>query len=439
MTTATPDDTPRRDARPLRLSALGRGLVHGSGIVQLMEDLGRAMSGRDDVLMLGGGNPGIVPEVQRTWRRRMQEVLDDGERFDRMLAHYDGPRGNPEFAEAAAAFFRRECGWDVGPQNVAVTNGGQTAAFCLMNLFAGEPDGGGPVRPVVVPISPEYIGYADQSLPPGRIVSTRPGIEPVGERDFRYRIDFDRLDLESGAGCVFLSRPSNPTGNVVANADLHRLAGICARAGVPLIVDNAYGDPFPGAVFVETELPWNNATVHVFSLSKLGLPGTRTGIVLAPEPVVGALSCMNAVLSLASGNVGQALVLPLLQSGELRTMARDVIRPFYERKSHAARASVAEFFPPEVPWRMHVSEGAFFLWLWLEGLPGGSTALYRRLRERGVLVVPGDHFFYGLAEPWDHAHECIRITFSQDDADVRRGIEIIGRELRETYAGRASG
>jgi valine--pyruvate aminotransferase len=86
-----------------------------------------------------------------------------------------------------------------------------------------------------------------------------------------------------------------------------------------------------------------------------------------------------------------------------------------------------------LPCRMHKPEGAFFLWLWLEGLPQGCTALYRRLKQRGVLIVPGRHCFFGLEEDWTHRDECIRVSYVQDEGAVRRGVAIICDEVRRMY------
>jgi valine--pyruvate aminotransferase len=65
---------------------------------------------------------------------------------------------------------------------------------------------------------------------------------------------------------------------------------------------------------------------------------------------------------------------------------------------------------------------------------GWQQVLYQRLKERGVLVVPGHHCFFGLEEDWPHRHECIRVSYVQDEDAVRRGIELITDEVRKTYA-----
>jgi len=85
-------------------SNFGRQLAGGSGIEELMEDLGNALaSGGPDICMLGGGQPAHIPEVNALWRRRMEEILAEPGAMERVLANYDPPRGNPKFITALAA------------------------------------------------------------------------------------------------------------------------------------------------------------------------------------------------------------------------------------------------------------------------------------------------------------------------------------------------
>jgi valine--pyruvate aminotransferase len=168
------------------------------------------------------------------------------------------------------------------------------------------------------------------------------------------------------------------------------------------------------------------------SLSKLGLPGSRTGIVIANEEVIKAISGINAISSLAPGGFGATLVLDLISSGEIIRLSQEVIKPYYRQKAKLAVAQLqAEL--ADVDFYIHKPEGAMFLWLWFKGLPITSQELYERLKRRGVLVVPGHYFFPGLQEEWRHRHECIRVTYSQDQAMVRAGLRIIAEEVRKAY------
>ena len=165
------------------------------------------------------------------------------------------------------------------------------------------------------------------------------------------------------------------------------------------------------------------------SMSKLGLPGIRTGVIVAKAETIDAISSVNSVLSLAVPSVGAVLLNELVSSGRILDMSEQVIRPFYHQKMERALACVHESFAG-LDYRVHKPEGALFLWLWFPELPITSAELYRRLRARDVMVLSGHNFFPGLKEEWRHKDECIRVTYSQDDDSVRRGIEVIAEEVR---------
>lgn len=402
-----------------------------------MDDLGRAMTVDPDMLMLGGGNPAALPEIQTLVRERMLELIEEGQAFDRMLANYDPPQGNPRFLRAIAALLQRTFGWDIGPENIAITSGGQSAFFALFNLLAGQFKDGSR-RKVLLPLAPEYIGYADQGLEDGLFVACRPDItwpEGAGSHVFNNRIDFAAVEeaLRDGdIGAIAASRPTNPTGNVLTDEEVLRLSDLAAAYGIPLILDNAYGAPFPGVIFVPAQPYWAPHVILTLSLSKLGLPGTRTGIVVAPERIASAIGSLTAIMGLANGGVGQQLALPWVESGRILRFGPDILRPFYEAKSRAAVAWAGECFAAAgVDWAMHASEGAFFHWLWLRNLRLTTRQLYERLKARKVLTVPGESFFFGLPNHWPHRHECLRINISQPEPVVREGLRIIAEEAAQ--------
>ncbi|MCB1090826.1 MAG: valine--pyruvate transaminase, partial [Verrucomicrobiae bacterium] len=407
-----------------------RNLTRRTGTLELMEDLGEAMTtGRGEILMMGGGNPGHIPEIQAIWRQRMRDLLADEAAFDSVLADYDQPAGSPRFREAVAGLLHREFGWPVTSRNIAVTNGGQTAFFFLMNRFAGD-FADGSHRRILLPLVPEYIGYADQSVSRDLFSARRPSIERIGDHSFKYHIDFDRLDLTDDLSAIAVSRPTNPSSNVLTGPEIDRLSEIARKRGIPLLIDNAYGVPFPGVIFEEVAPVWAPHIILSLSLSKLGLPGTRTGIVVACEEIIAELSAINAITSLANNNVGQALTCPLMESGEILRLSRDIIRPFYQRKAEFALQQIHEALPADLPWRVHKVEGAFFLWIWFENLPIPTRELYQRLKARKTLIIPGESFFYGLdTRDWPHSRECIRLSHTQGEETVRRGIAILAEEV----------
>ncbi len=275
-------------------------------------------------------------------------------------------------------------------------------------------------------------------------LSVRPHIERVQHQGkdgfFKYRVDFDALETlpewERGEiGAICCSRPTNPTGNVLTDAEMARLDALAQKHGVPLLIDNAYGAPFPNIIHTDNTLIWHDNIVLCFSLSKIGLPSVRTGIILANPEIIQAISSLNAIINLAPTRFGAAIATPMLQNGSLKQLSNDVIRPYY-----AAQAEYAvELLQQELgnyPLAIHQPEGAIFLWLWFENLPISTSELYEQLKQRGTLIIPSEPFFVGLdTSDYRHARECIRMSIAGDKTVLKQGIETIGALVRELYDG----
>ena len=199
-------------------SAFGQRFCGKSGIVELMQDLGEALQSRPDMVFMGGGNPGRVPGVEAIYRSRLQAILGDERRAHEVLGIYQMPQGDVAFREA------------------------------LANTLAGR-FADGRHKHIQLPLVPEYIGYREIGLSEGLFHAQRPAIELLPDKLFKYRVDFVRLSLDASAGAICVSRPTNPTGNVLSDEEVRQLDALARRQGIPLIIDGAYGTPFPQMIF----------------------------------------------------------------------------------------------------------------------------------------------------------------------------------------------
>ncbi len=413
----------------MQFSKFGEKFNQYSGITQLMDDLNDGLR-TPGAIMLGGGNPAAIPAMLDYFHQASEEMLANGELIA-ALTNYDGPQGKNAFIKALAKLFRETYGWDISEKNISLTNGSQSGFFYLFNLLAGK-QADGSHKKVLLPIAPEYIGYGDAGIDEDIFVSYHPEIELLDNGLFKYHVDFEHLKVDDSVAAICASRPTNPTGNVLTDEEVRKLDKLAREHDIPLIIDNAYGLPFPNIIFEDVEPFWNDNTILCMSLSKLGLPGVRCGIVIANEAITQALTNMNGIISLAPGSVGPALANHIIGNGDLLRLSSDVIKPYYKQKSQRAVELLQQAIT-DSRFRIHKPEGAIFLWLWFDELPITTMELYQRLKARGVLIVPGEYFFIGQEDEWEHAHQCLRMNYVQDDEMMQQGIAIIAEEIESAY------
>ena len=438
----------------MQFSKFGEKFTKNSGILQLMDDLGNALNSEQPINMLGGGNPARIDKVNQTYWSVFKTLAegDMGSMAIENIGNYSTPQGDAKFIAALVDFFNRHYDWGLTTDNIALTNGSQNAFFYLFNLFGGQFDDqaqGSIDKKILLPLAPEYVGYADAHVDGQHFIAVPPSIEFVQHQGedgfFKYRVDFDTLEnlaeLHNGEiGAICCSRPTNPTGNVLTDDEMARLEAIAKRFDIPLIIDNAYGMPFPNIIYSQATLNWNEQIILCFSLSKIGLPGVRTGIVVANPQVVKAISSLNAIVNLAPTRFGAAIATPLLQDDRLKDLSDNHIRPFYQGQAKLAVQLLKQELgdlpsPYNNAMKIHKPEGAIFLWVWFKDLPITTVELYERLKAKGTLIIPSEHFFVGVdTENFKHAHECIRLSIAQDDDTLKKGIATIGKVVRAVYA-----
>lgn len=444
----------------MKFSKFGQKFTQTTGISQLMDDLGDALKSDKPVNMLGGGNPAKIDAVNELFLQTYQALGNDSNASDPdssaiiSMANYSNPQGDAEFIDALVGFFNRHYDWNLSAENIALTNGSQNAFFFLFNLFGGafsdnkldehgqDKDSQSVDKSILLPLAPEYIGYSDVHIDGQHFMAVLPHIDEVthdGEEGFfKYRVDFEALEnlpalKEGRIGAICCSRPTNPTGNVLTDEEMAHLAEIAKRYDVPLIIDNAYGMPFPNIIYSDAHLTWDDNTILCFSLSKIGLPGVRTGIIIAAPEVIAAVSAMNAVVNLAPTRFGAAIAKPLVQNDRIKQLSDNDIKPFYQQQAKLAVRLLKEALG-DYPLMIHKPEGAIFLWLWFKDLPITTLELYERLKEKGTLIVPSQFFFPGVdVSDYQHAHECIRMSIAADEQTLTDGIAVIGEVVRELY------
>ncbi len=446
----------------LKLSKLGRQMSNLTGVRAIMKDIIETIRTAQDqeFINLSAGNPVILPAVEQLWRDCTAELLASPE-YGEVVCRYGASQGYAPLIEAVVKDFNQRYGLNLSDRNVLITPGSQSLYFLAANAFGGQANTtekdtqlrqildfqsasafGGyasttekdtQLRQILLPLSPDYTGYGGVSLCPEAVYACRPHLEIQEQTHrFKYRPNLANLPIGEQTGCVIFSRPCNPTGNVLTDEEVQKIASLAATYDVPVFVDSAYGPPFPALNFTPMTPLFGNNVVHCMSLSKAGLPGERIGIAIADEAILQTLECFQTNLCIHSSRYGQAIAARAIASGRLTDISEQVIRPFYAEKIQLVATTLDQHMP-DVPWFLHQGEGAIFAWLWFRDLPLTDWELYQALKTVGVIAVPGNPFFPGLREDWDHAHQCIRVSLTATHAELDVGMQRLAQVVEKIY------
>lgn len=388
-----------------------------------------------EFINLSAGNPVILPEVEQLWRDYTQELLA-GPNYGEVVCRYGSSQGYQPLIDAVVKDFNHRYGLSLTARNILITPGSQALYFYAANAFGGYTSSGN-LKKIVLPLSPDYTGYGGLTLVPEALVAYKPSldIDSAGHR-FKYRPDFSQLTITENTGCVLFSRPCNPTGNVLTDDEVRKIAALAAPYNVPVLIDSAYGPPFPALNFTEMTPIFGQNVLHCMSLSKAGLPGERIGIAIGDEQLIQVLECFQTNMCIHSARYGQAIAARAIETGALAEIAEKVIRPHYHSKFDVVETTLDQAMPQDLSWFLHRGEGAIFAWLWLQDLPISDWEFYQQLKQVGVIVVPGSSFFPGLREDWRHKQQCLRISLTASDQDIEIGMRRLAKVVEQVYRSR---
>jgi valine--pyruvate aminotransferase len=227
-------------------------------------------------------------------------------------------------------------------------------------------------------------------------------------------------------GAVLLSSPTNPTGNILPEEDLDFLDIQTKKFGIPLLIDLAYGAPFPKITGQSPPVFYKEGRTLSLSFSKVGLPGVRLGIIISSSEIISHLSAFASMGNLAVGNLGIFLAEIFFQEDTLVKLSQNTLRPYYEKKQKTALEMFeSEFQKYSVNYEIHEPLGGFFLWVRFPGLSIRNDELYEVCKKKNLYFVSGHFFFPGLNQEFSHTWECIRLTYNVGEEELAHGARLL--------------
>jgi aspartate/methionine/tyrosine aminotransferase len=307
----------------------------------------------------------------------VRELIPDPEFLTQLLDApliYNQSNGTDELRAAIASLYP-----GATLDNVEVTNGGSEANFVSIYSMLDPGD-------EVVIILPNYQQIWGLTRSLGMVVK-----EVHLREDRTWAPDLAELEaaVTPRTRMIVVCNPNNPTGAVLTAEEMAAIVRVAARAGAWILADEIYQGSERSGQTTPTFYGRYDRVIITNGLSKAyGLPGLRIGWIVAPKDLIAKMWSYHDYTTIAPGTLSD-------------TLARVALSP--KGRTHClerTRSICRNNFPLFRSW-MEEHRGIFHMVDPKAGaiayvrynLPVNSTVIVERLlKEKSVLIVPGDHF-----------------------------------------------
>ncbi|MBN2305395.1 MAG: PLP-dependent aminotransferase family protein [Anaerolineae bacterium] len=361
---------------------------------------------RPGVIAFSGGTPPEEFLPVEALRHAINTVLD---RDGAAAVAYEEAEGYRPLRVSVAEYVT-SLGIQCHPDDILITGGTQQALDLVVQSMLGEGDR-------LITGNPTYLGLLD-------IAHIRRVI-PIG-----VPVDADGIRLDALQNAIDEHQPRliyaaptyhNPTGAVMPLHRRRQLLAIAKRHNIPILEDAVYHemgyreDPPPPLKALDED----NIVLHASGFSKILLPGTRTGYVIANGPLRDRLARFKQAADVCTPALNQRAMHAYLASGALIGHLNRV-RAELRARCEAAIEAAHQHLPPGSRWVDPT--GGLYLWVQLPDEGPTAAELYVTAIEHGTAYAIGSLFH---TDGSGNRH--IRLNFAaHSPARIREGFERLG-------------
>ena len=356
-------DLPRQLAR--------RGSIDPFIVMDVLRTANAMESRGTDIIHMEVGQPGTSAPG------RLIEAAHAA--LDNSALGYTDALGLPELRNRIAGHYKYRYGLEVSPERVVVTAGSSAAGVLafLAILDAGAR--------VAIP-TPGYPCY--------RHILTALGTAAVSletsaaDRWSPTPASLAALNEKTGLDALLLASPANPTGTMLIEDGLERIARACEDLGLWFLSDEIYH----GLDYTEpakTALAYSPSAIVINSFSKyFSMTGWRIGWMVVPEALVRPMERLAQNLYICAPAISQYAAIAAFDAYDELEANKAVYS--------ANRELLLEELPKAGFTDILPADGAFYLYADVRQLTNDSAAFAKRiLEETGVATTPGIDFDTG--------------------------------------------
>lgn len=305
---------------------------------------------------------------------------------------------SPELRDRLARHYADRYGVTVEADRFVITCGA-SPALVLALLSAFEPGDR------VALARPGYVAYRNTL----KALHLEP-VEIACGREDRFQLTAAHLAaLDPAPKGVIIASPANPTGTIIAPAELEAIAAVCRERGIRIVSDEIYhGLSYVGPC--ASMLQYEPSAIIVNSFSKyFSMVGWRLGWLLAPRDLIGAARAYVGNLFLTAPSLSQ-------HAGLAAMDCRDELEGHVEvyRRN---RALLLEALPALGLREIAPPDGAFYIYASVAHLTDDSLAFCQELlRDTGVATASGVDF-----DPVE-GRRFIRLSFAVSTPEIEEAL-----------------
>lgn len=327
---------------------------------------------RKDTISLGVGEP----DFDTPWHVRDEGIysLEKGRTF------YTSNAGLMELREEICRYLSRRMDLSYDPATeVLVTVGGSEAIDIGLRAMVNPGD------EVIIP-QPSYVSYEPCAI----LAGAKPVIiELKNENDFRLQPEELLAAVTDKTKILILPYPNNPTGAIMEEADLIKIAKICVEKDIFVMSDEIYAElTFGGKHHVSiASLPgMKDRTIVINGFSKAyAMTGWRLGYACGPKEIIAQMTKIHQFAIMCAPTTSQYAAVEALKNGDedVRTMCES----YNQRRNFLMNAFKEMGLPCFEPF------GAFYVFPCIKefGMTSEEFA-FALLDAKKLAVVPGSAF-----------------------------------------------
>lgn len=349
-----------------------------------------------NVIDLGAGEPDF--ETPTNIKMAAKKAIDEG------FTKYTTNTGIQELKKAVCEKLKKDNNLTYTEEQVIISNGAKQS---LINTFLAILDEG---DEVIIP-KPSWVSFEEQVI--------LCGAKPIFAETEHFKIKAEHIKnkITNKTKAIILNSPCNPTGAVIENEEVKKIANLCVKHNIICVSDETYEkiiyDSKKNLSIASLNKDIYEKTITINTLSKsYSMTGWRIGYCAGSKQYIEAMSRIQGHTTSAPSSISQKAALEALRGSQ--EAVESMRKEFEERRDYIIKRLKNM---PGI--KCSKPQGAFYAFPDITGTKLGSREFCEKLlKEELVAIVPGEAF---------GEDRCVRISFAASKEKLRAGMDRLER------------